>query len=90
MILAIDVGNTRIKTAVFEGATILGSFVFSKNELEENIKNILKKYKKVTHLVVSSVSDIEKQSFLAFENLVNIHFVSHKDSFPFINCTANI
>ena len=86
MILAIDVGNTRIKSAVFEGATVLESFVFFKTELEENIQNILKKYKKVTNLVVSSVSDIERQSFLDFESLVHIHFVSHNDPFPFENC----
>ena len=85
MILAIDVGNTRIKAAVFEGATVLEYFVFSKNELEKNILNILKKQEKVSHLVVSSVSDLEKQSFSAFENLVNVHFVSHDDSFPFVN-----
>ena len=85
MILAIDVGNTRIKAAVFEGATVLEGFVFLKTELEKKIQNILKKYQKVSHLVVSSVSDVEKQSFSTFENLVNVHFVSHNDSFPFIN-----
>ena len=85
MILAIDVGNTRIKAAVFEGATVLEYFVFSKNELEKKIKNILKKHKELTHLVVSSVSDLEKQAFSAFENLVKVHFVSHDDSFPFVN-----
>jgi type III pantothenate kinase len=88
MILAIDVGNTRIKAAVFEGATVLETFVFLKTELEKNIENILKKQEKVSHLVVSSVSDVEKQAFSAFENLVKIHFVSHKDSFPFVNCYA--
>ncbi len=83
MILAIDVGNTRIKAAVFEGATVLEYFVFSKNELEKKIKNILKKHKELTHFVVSSVSEVEKQAFSAFENLVKVHFVSHDDSFPF-------
>jgi type III pantothenate kinase len=85
MILAIDVGNTRIKSAVFEGDAILENFIFLKIELEKNIQNILKKYKRVTHLVVSSVSDVEKQSFSEFETLVNIHFVSHNDPFPFVN-----
>jgi len=85
MILAVDVGNTRIKSAVFEGATFLESFVFFKKELGENIQNILKKYKWITHLVVSSVSDVEKQSFSEFESLVDIHFVSHNDLFPFEN-----
>ncbi len=86
MILAIDVGNTRIKAAVFEAATVLEGFVFMKTELQKNIQNILKKYEKVSHFVVSSVSDVEKQSFSAFENLVKVHFVSHNDSFPFVNC----
>nr|WP_315251681.1 type III pantothenate kinase [uncultured Flavobacterium sp.] len=85
MILAIDVGNTRVKSAVFEGNAVLESFVFSKNELGKNIQNILKKYRKLTHLVISSVSDVEKQSFADFERLVNVHFVSHNDSFPFVN-----
>ncbi|MBC7846671.1 MAG: type III pantothenate kinase [Flavobacterium sp.] len=85
MILAIDVGNTRIKAAVFEGTTILENFVFLKTELEKNIQNIFKKYEKLTHLVVSSVSDVEKQSFSTFENHVKVHFVSHNDYFPFIN-----
>jgi type III pantothenate kinase len=85
MILAIDVGNTRVKAAVFEGSTTLEGFFFFKEDLSENIQNILKKYKEVTHLVISSVSDIDKKSFLAFESLVKIHFVSHNDSFPFTN-----
>ena len=85
MILAIDVGNTRIKTAVFEGTTVLEGAVFFKADLSEKIKNILKKFEKITHLVVSSVSDVEKMSFSEFESAVNIHFVSHNDSFPFIN-----
>ena len=86
MILAVDVGNTRIKAAVFEGTTLLETFFFLKTELEKSIQNILYKYKYVSQLVVSSVSDIEKQAFSSFEDSVNIHFVSHKDSFPFVNC----
>jgi len=85
MILAIDVGNTRIKSAVFEGSTILESSVFFKTELQKNIQNILKKNVNITHLVISSVSDVEKKSFSEFENYVNMHFVSHNDAFPFIN-----
>jgi type III pantothenate kinase len=85
MILTVDVGNTRIKGAVFEGAILLECFVFMKSELQKNIQNILKKYEKTTHLVVSSVGDVEKQAFLEFSSALNIHFVSHKDPFPFLN-----
>ena len=38
MVLTVDIGNTRIKAAVFEGSTVLEKFVFEKNELEKKIK----------------------------------------------------
>ncbi|WP_338646421.1 type III pantothenate kinase [Flavobacterium sp. KS-LB2] len=85
MILVVDVGNSRIKAAVFEGAILFEIFVFSEIELQKNIENILKKFEKITDLIVSSVGDVEKQSFLAFNNVLNVHFLSHEDSFPFQN-----
>lgn len=85
MILAIDVGNTRIKGAVFENDTLFEAFVFNKLELQISIENILNSYAKIMAIVISSVSDTEKQAFESFKERVNIHFVSHKDQFPFIN-----
>jgi type III pantothenate kinase len=86
MILAIDVGNTRIKAAVFEDNTLLEGFVFLKTELEKSIQNILEKYKNISDLVVASVSDVEKQAFIRFDTALNLHFISHSDAFPFVNC----
>jgi type III pantothenate kinase len=86
MILAVDVGNTRIKAAVFEGSTLLESFVFLKSTLQKSIQNILEKHKRISYIVVASVSDIEKQAFIGFEDVVKIDFVSQKDTFPFVNC----
>jgi type III pantothenate kinase len=88
MILVIDVGNTRIKAAVFEGAILFEIFVFSKIELQKNIQNILKNFENITDIVVSSVGDVEKQSFLEYNNGLNVHFLSHEDSFPFHNSYA--
>jgi type III pantothenate kinase len=85
MILTIDVGNTRVKGAVFEYDNALEYFVFSKDEIQKNIEIILKKYQKITHLVVASVGSVEKQFFLYFEKMVEVWFVSHEDSFPFVN-----
>ena len=85
MILVIDVGNSRIKAAVFEDNILLEIFIFTKIELEKKIENILKKFQKTTDLVVSSVGDVEKESFLAFNNLVKVNFISHTDLFPFQN-----
>ena len=86
MILAIDIGNTRIKGAVFEDTILLETFVFMKTELQISIENILKTHKKVSNIVVASVSDLEKQTFIDFEESVNVHFVSHNDPLPFFNC----
>ena len=85
MILTVDVGNTRIKAAVFEGDKLLQHFVFMKEELQKNIENILKKFINTSHLVVASVGNVEKQAFLKFEKEVVVHFISHNDSFPFVN-----
>ncbi len=86
MILAVDVGNTRIKAAVFEDSTLLETFVVMKTELQKSIQSILKKHQNISHLVVSSVSDVEKQAFTEFKDSIYIHFVTHEDSFPFVNC----
>jgi len=85
MILTVDVGNTRIKAAVFEGGSVLENFIFEKKELEKKIKKILEKYQNCSDLVVASVGNIEKQSFLTFEKELNVHFLTHEDVFPFTN-----
>jgi type III pantothenate kinase len=85
MILTVDIGNTRIKAAVFEGSNIVESFVFEKIELEKKIEKILKKFQNCSDLVVASVGNIEKQAFLTFEKQLNIHFFTHEDVFPFHN-----
>lgn len=85
MILTVDVGNTRIKAAVFEGNTALENFVFEKNKLEKKIEKILKKFQNCTDLVVASVGKVEKEAFLNFENQIKIHFLTNDDIFPFIN-----
>jgi type III pantothenate kinase len=85
MILTVDVGNTRIKAAVFEGSILLEQFVFIKKELRKNIENILNKFKNTTDLVVASVGTIEKESFLGFNSQLNVRFLTHNDPFPFVN-----
>jgi type III pantothenate kinase len=85
MLLAVDVGNTRIKVAVFEDGIVLQRFVFPESELQKNILIILKKFEKLTDLVVASVGNIEKSAFLYFEKELKIHFISNEDPFPFTN-----
>ena len=85
MLLAVDIGNTRIKAAVFKHDTILESFVFDKSELEIYLSKILQTYPDCRDWIVASVGGIEKEVFLTFASRANIHFVSHQDAFPFEN-----
>lgn len=85
MLLAIDVGNTRIKGAVFESDTILEQFIFLKKDFKKNIENILKKFQSVAFLIVASVGSLDKNDFLGFGESLKVHFISHEDSFPFTN-----
>jgi type III pantothenate kinase len=85
MLLAIDVGNTRIKAAVFEYNTLLEVFVFDKKEIDKKTAFILNQYSKIKAMVVASVGNIDKSVFLAYEKNVSIHFISHDNQFPFDN-----
>ncbi|WP_310377465.1 type III pantothenate kinase [Flavobacterium sp.] len=85
MILVVDVGNTRIKGAVFEEDILLEQFVFLKTDLHKSIQNILEKYKKTSYLIVASVGDVDKLVFFNFSTIINVHFISHNDPFPFKN-----
>ena len=85
MLLAVDVGNTRIKVAVFEGNTLLEQFHFSSTELRNELHFILNKFKKATEMVVASVGNLPKEVFLEFDDQVNIHFISTDSTLPFKN-----
>jgi type III pantothenate kinase len=85
MLLAVDVGNTRIKVAVFEGNTLLEQFHFSSTELRNELHFILNKYKNTSDLIVASVGNLTKDAFFEFETQVNIHFISTDSTLPFKN-----
>lgn len=85
MILAIDVGNTRIKSAVFEQDNLVELFVFDAQELQKKISIILKKFSKIDVLVVASVGKLDLDDFLFLENLVKIEWITHNSTFPFVN-----
>ena len=88
MLLAIDIGNTRIKAAVIESNTLLEVLHFSKEEFVSKIHFILQQNPKIKDLVVASVGNLEKKDFLPFENEVKIHYISHANKFPFQNLYA--
>jgi len=85
MLLAVDIGNSRIKGAVFEDNTLLKQFVFSNTDIKANLSIILDQYPDCTDLAVATVGDVEKELFLSFDHRLKIHFISHEDRLPFQN-----
>ena len=88
MILTIDVGNTRIKCAVFEQNSIIELIVLSNDNCVENIKNVLKKYPEISNLIVSSVGKISKSDFLSLEKTIKVDFITNETPLPFTNLYA--
>jgi type III pantothenate kinase len=83
MNLVIDVGNSRIKCALFEVNSRLDTFVFLKKELQKSILEILEKYNKISNIIVSSVGKLEKKDFNFIEK--DIFFITNEIQFPFKN-----
>ena len=88
MILTIDIGNTRIKGAVFEHNTLVEYFVFTNNELKININNILKTYNFITNMIVVSVKEINIEEIINLNNNIKVDIISHQQHFPFTNLYA--
>lgn len=82
MLLAIDVGNTRIKYAVFERNTILETSFFVKEELGMRVEKIVIQYPEIANIVVASVGSVD---FSAFDFGRKPRIITHQDMFPFAN-----
>lgn len=85
MLLAIDIGNSYIKCAVFEQNTLLNKFIFKQDEAQKNFKKILKKYEKVSNGVISSVANLDETTISYLKKNINLLEISNKTPFPFSN-----
>lgn len=85
MILTIDVGNTQVKSAVFEENILLEKHVFLLSDFEDSVKKILKKFLKIAVLVISSVGKLEIEALNSFQGRVLIYVIDREKKFPFLN-----
>ena len=85
MLLAIDVGNTKIKFAVFEQNTLIEKEIASHLDWKITLEKILKKYVEIQNCIVSSVGKLEKSDFLSFLSEKKVIFISRDIKFPFQN-----
>jgi len=85
MLLAVDIGNTKIKAAVFEGSALSRRFVFEKNEAIKSIKEIFEKHPGISHSILSSVGEDSNELLLLLKETTNLEVITHESPFPFTN-----
>jgi type III pantothenate kinase len=85
MILTIDVGNTQVKSAVFEEDRLLEKGVFLLSDFEKSIEKILKKFSRISVLTVSSVGKLEDETLNLFKERVEVYVIDREKRFPFEN-----
>lgn len=85
MLLAVDIGNTKIKAAVFEGTVLLDKFTFDKGEVQKNLENIFLKHTKIEHTVLSSVGKDNIEMLSELDKRSRLVKISHDSVFPFKN-----
>jgi type III pantothenate kinase len=85
MLLAVDIGNTKIKAAVFEGAALLEKFSFPQEEAVAVAEKILKKYPGAVKSILSSVGKEQNELLLWLKNNTLFNGINHESAFPFIN-----
>src|SRR5690606_23356175 len=85
MLLAVDIGNSRIKYGVFEQSTLLELFVSEKTPVKQGVQEILSHYSDISIIMVSSVRKMTENDFSGLNDNVEIRFITHNSDFPFIN-----
>ena len=88
MLLTIDVGNSRIKVAVFEHNKQLDFFNFKTNEALKNFENIFQKHSNIQKIILSSVGKLENDVVDFIQNRFPTEIITHKSKFPFTNLYA--
>lgn len=85
MRLAIDIGNTLIKAAVYEDNTFVERFQFTANTFESGFEKILQLYPNCLDWILTSVGQITQEQFEKFTSSVRLHVIERNSKFPFTN-----
>ncbi|TDR20927.1 type III pantothenate kinase [Flavobacterium cheniae] len=88
MLLTIDVGNSRIKVAVFEHNKQVDFFIFETNEALKNFENIFQKYPNLQKIILSSVGKLDEEVVNFIKCKFQTEIIDHKSKFPFTNLYA--
>ncbi len=85
MNLIIDIGNTRVKLAVYEENSCEDKYIVLKKDFLESVKKILNKYPKIKKGIISSVDFFSKEEETELKKIIKITIVSTEMHLPFKN-----
>ncbi|MFM2265305.1 MAG: hypothetical protein RLZ77_725 [Bacteroidota bacterium] len=85
MVLVIDVGNTRIKAAVFENNTLLYTVAFGQDDAGEQLQSLFHQFQQIQAIVTSSVTDYIPNTIQDLGQEIPVYQISQHTKFPFIN-----
>ncbi|MHB1146246.1 MAG: type III pantothenate kinase [Lutibacter sp.] len=84
MNLIIDVGNTRIKTAVFDDSKMIHNESLTNDSFVSEAKKIIKKYS-CTNAIISSVGSVNKAQIAELGAKINLIELNYNSKVPFVN-----
>ncbi len=84
MNLAIDIGNTRVKTGLFEENTLLHNESVTLKDFSKYLIEITNNYK-VNHAIISSVGILDNEIIELLSSPLKVLQLSSKTEIPFIN-----
>jgi len=84
MNLIIDVGNTRIKTAVFKDGKMIHNESLTTNSFVSDAIKIVKKYN-CTNAIISSVGSVNKSQIAELRAEINLIALDYNTKVPFVN-----
>jgi type III pantothenate kinase len=84
MNLIIDVGNTRVKSAVFNEGEIIHSEIFSHKNIVNKVVESVEKYN-CTNAIISSVSVLKKSQISKIKEKINLISLNSETKVPFNN-----
>lgn len=88
MLLAVDIGNTKTKAAVFKDNALIEKFVFGSEEALGAVKKIFSQYPEISQSILSSVGNEHAGLLSVLQNHAELTVVSHTSPFPFQNLYA--
>ncbi|WP_435415853.1 type III pantothenate kinase [Polaribacter aestuariivivens] len=84
MNLAIDIGNTRVKVAVFEQNKIVELLFFDRKKIISEVQKIVKKYS-ISSGIISNVATLSEKKIKKLQEIGDFKFVSPSIKIPFTN-----